>query len=143
MSTATNKAIVRRYLEQVFNERRIDLLEEFLIENYQIHSAGIAPGREAAKEWYTMISTAFPDIQLTFKDMIAEGDRVVIRGALSGTHQGELFGIPATGKRVTQTSVFIFRLVKGEIVEGWYATNYMDLMQQLGVLPALRAGLTG
>ncbi len=140
MSTRTNKAIVRRYLEQVFNERRTDLFEEFLVEKYQIHGAGIAPGREAAKEWYTMIGAAFPDMQLTFEDMIAEGEKVVIRGAFSGTHQGELFGIPATGKRVTQTSIFIFRLVKGEIVEGWYATNGPDLMQQLGVLPAPQAG---
>ena len=136
MSTATNKAIVRRYLEQIFNERRIDLFEEFLIENYQIYGAGIAPGREAAKEWCTLIGAAFPDMRLTVEDMIAEGDKVVIRGAFSGTHQGELFGIPATGKRITQTSVFIFRLVKGEIVEGWYAVNDLDLMQQLGVIPA-------
>ncbi len=87
-----------------------------------------------------MIGAAFPDMHLTFEDMIAEGEKVVIRGAFSGTHQGELFGIPATGKRVTQSSIFIFRLVKGEIVEGWYATNGPDLMQQLGVLPASQAG---
>ena len=134
MSAATNKAIVRRYLEQVFNERRIDLFEEFLVDNYQIHGAGIAPGRKAATEWHTMIGAAFPDMWLTFEDMIAEGDKVVIRGDFSGTHQGELFGIPATGKKVTHTSVFIFRLIKGQIVEGWYATNDMDLMQQLGFL---------
>jgi steroid delta-isomerase-like uncharacterized protein len=136
VSTATNKAIVRRYLDQVFNERRIDLFEEFLVENYQIHGAGIAPGREAAEEWLTMIGAAFPDMQLTFEDMIAEEDKVVVRSAFSGTHQGELFGIPATGKRVTRTSVIIFRLAKGEIVEGWYAANDLDLMQQLGVIPA-------
>jgi steroid delta-isomerase-like uncharacterized protein len=136
VSTATNKAIVRRYLEQIFNERRIDLFEEFLVENYQIHGAGIAPGREAAEEWLTMIGAAFPDMQLTFEDMIAEEDKVVVRSAFSGTHQGELFGIPATGKRVTRTSVIIFRLAKGEIVEGWYAANDLDLMQQLGVIPA-------
>ena len=86
-----------------------------------------------------MIGAAFPDMQLTVEDMIAEGDKVVVRSAFNGRHQGELFGIPAIGKRVTQTSIFIFRLVKGEIVEGWYATNGPDLMQQLGVLPAPQA----
>jgi predicted ester cyclase len=140
VSTATNKAIVRRYIEQVFNERRIDLFEEFVVENYQSFGAGIAPGREAAKEWHTTIAAAFPDMQLTIEDMIAEGDKVVVRGAFSGTHQGELFGIPATGKRVTQISVTIIRLVKGEIVEGWYATNDLDLMRQLGVFPTPQAG---
>ena len=136
MSTATNKAIVRRYLEQVFNERRIDLFEEFLVENYQIHGVSIAPGRDAAKEWLKTIGAAFPDLELTFEDMIAEGDKVVIQGALNSTHQGEIFGIPATGERVAQNSVFIFRLVKGEIVEGWYAANDLDLMRQLGMLPS-------
>ena len=140
MSTATNKAIVRRYREQVFNKRRTDLFEEFLVENYQIHGAGIKPGLEAAKEWYAIIGAAFPDMQLTVEDMIAEEDKVVVRSAFSGTHQGELFGIPATGKRVTQTLVTIFRLAKGEIVEGWFATNDLDLIQQLGVLPTPQAG---
>ena len=140
MSTRTNKAIVRRYLQQVFNEHRADLFEEFLVEKYQIHGASIAPGREAAKEWYATIGAAFPDMQLTIEDMIAEGDKVVVQGDFSGTHQGEMFGIPATGKRVIQTSIFIFRLVKGEIVEGWYATSDLDLMRQLGALPAPQAG---
>lgn len=139
MSTATNKAIVRRYLEQVFNERRTDLFEEFMVENYQIHSAGIAPGLEAAKEWFAMIGAAFPDMKLTVEDMIGEGDKVVVRGAFSGTHQGELFGIPATGKKVAQTTLMIFRLAKGEIVEGWYATDNLSMMQQLGVIPAPQA----
>lgn len=136
MSPATNKAIVRRYLEQVFNERRTDLFEEFLVENYQIHGAGIAPGLESAKEWYGVIGAAFPDMKLTVEEMIGEGDKVVVRGAFSGTHQGEVFGIPATGKEVALTMLIIFRLAKGEIVEGWYAANDLILMQQLGVIPA-------
>lgn len=140
MSTATNKAIVRRYLEQVFNKHRIDLFEEFLVENYLVHGAGIAPGREAAKEWLAMIGAAFPDMQLTFEDMIAERDKVVIQGTFSGTHQGKIFGIPATGRRVTQTSVFIFRLAKGEIVEGWYAMNDLELLGQLDPDPSPGAG---
>jgi predicted ester cyclase len=139
VSPATNKAIVRRYLEQVFNERRTDLFEEFLIQYYQIHGAGIAPGLEAAKEWFAMIGAAFPDMKLTVEDMIGEGDKVVVRGAFSGTHQGELFGIPATGKKVAQTTLIIFRLAKGEIVEGWYAANDLILMQQLGVIPMPQA----
>lgn len=139
MSIATNKAIVRRFLEQVFNERRFDLFEEFLVESCQIHGVGIAPGRESAKEWLAMIDAAIPDLRLTFEDMIAEGDKVVIRGAFGGTHRGKLYGISATGRPVAQTSVFIFRLIKGEIVEGWYATNDLKLMKKLGAAPTLKA----
>jgi steroid delta-isomerase-like uncharacterized protein len=139
VSTATNKAIARRYLEQVFNERRVDLFEEFLVADCRIHGAGIASGRDAAREWLAITGVTFPDMQLTFEDMIAEGDKVVIRAVFSGTHQGKLFGIPATGKRVTQSSVFIFRLAKGEIVEGWYVTNDLDLVKQLGEAPVQQA----
>jgi predicted ester cyclase len=137
MSVATNKAIVRRFLEQVFNERRLDLFEEFLVEDYQIHSAGIAPGRESAKEWLTMIGAGIPDMRLTFEDMIAEGDKVVIRVSFSGTHRVKTFGDPATGIGVKQNSIFIFRLIKGEIVESWYATNDLDLIKQLDAAPTL------
>ncbi len=137
MSIATNKAIVRRFLEQVFNERRFDLFEEFLVESYQIHGVGIAPGRESAKEWLAMIDAAIPDMRLTFEDTIAEGDKVVIRGSFGGTHRVETFGDPATGKCLKQNSIFIFRLIKGEIVESWYATNDLDLIKQLGAAPTL------
>jgi len=140
VSPATNKAIVRRYLEQVFNKRRTDLFEEFLVENYQIHGAGIAPGLEPAKEWFGVIGAAFPDMKLTLEELIAEGDKVVVRGSFTGTHQGDLFGVPASGKEVAQTTLIIFRLAKGEIVEGWYATNDLILMQQLGVLPVPQVG---
>lgn len=86
-----------------------------------------------------MIGAAIPDLRLTFEDMIAEGDKVVIRGAFSGTHRGKPCGIPVTGRPVTQTSVFIFRLIKGEIVEGWYATNDRELTKKLGAAPTLPA----
>jgi steroid delta-isomerase-like uncharacterized protein len=120
MSTETNKAIVRRYIEQVYNERRHDLLEEFLVEGIEFHGAGVAPGLAAARQWVAMLAAAFPDQHVTIKDVIAEGDRVVVRTTLNGTHQGEVQGIPATGNPVTQPSITIFRLAKGKIAEGWF-----------------------
>lgn len=130
MSSETNKAIIRRYLEQVFNERRYDLLEEFLVEGVELHSAGIAPGLAAAEKWVAMLIAAFPDQHMTIDDVIAEGDRVVVRSTLNGTHQGEMQGIPATGNPVSQTSITIFRLAKGKIVEGWFAADNLSMMQQ-------------
>jgi steroid delta-isomerase-like uncharacterized protein len=120
MSTETNKAVVRRYLEQVFNEGRHDLVEEFLVEGIEFHGAGIAPGLAAAEEWVAMLAAAFPEQHVTIDDVIAEGDRVVVRTTLNGTHQGEMQGNPATGNPVNQPSITIFRLAKGKIAEGWF-----------------------
>jgi steroid delta-isomerase-like uncharacterized protein len=120
MSTETNKAVVRRYLEQVFNEGRHDLVEEFLVEGIEFHGAGIAPGLAAAEEWVAMLAAAFPEQHVTIDDVIAEGDRVVVRTTLNGTHQGEMQGNPATGNQVNQPSITIFRLAKGKIAEGWF-----------------------
>jgi steroid delta-isomerase-like uncharacterized protein len=130
LSTETNKAIVRRYIEQVFNERRHDLVEEFLVEGIQFHGAGIVPGLAAAEQWVAMLAAAYPDQHVAIDDVIAEGDRVVVRSTLNGTHQGEMQGIPATGRPVTQPSISVFRLDKGKIAEGWFAADNLSKMQQ-------------
>ena len=139
MSTETNKAIVRRYLEQVVGEGRADLVEEFLVEGIELHGTGLESGLGALGQWVIMMATAFPDRQMTIDDVVAEGDRVVARTTMTGTHQGEMLGIPATGKAVTQPSITIFRLVNGKIAEGWFAADNLSFMQQLGVIPAPQA----
>jgi steroid delta-isomerase-like uncharacterized protein len=139
MSLETNKAIVRRYYDQVIGQGRADLVEEFLVENIELHGTGLPPGQEAVKQWVTQTAAAFPDRNLAVEDLIAEGDKVVILGTFSGTHLGEMEGIPATGKLVTQPSITIFRLANGKIVEGWYAADNLSMMQQLGVIPAPQA----
>ena len=136
MSTATNKAIVRRYFEQVLNDRRHDLAEEFLAENIELHGSGLAPGLEVVKQWLTMFAAAFPDGHYAIEDVVAEEDRVVARTAFNGTHQGEMQGIPATGKTVSMPSITIFRLDNGKIAEGWLISDNLGMMQQLGVMPA-------
>ena len=83
MSIETNKAIIRRYMEQVYNERRHDLVEEFLVEGIEFHGAGIAPGLAAARQWVAMLAAAFPDQHVTIDDVIAEGDKVVVRSNLN------------------------------------------------------------
>lgn len=139
MSIETNKAIIRRYMEQVYNERRHDLVEEFLVEGIEFHGAGIAPGLAAARQWVAMLAAAFPDQHVTIDDVIAEGDKVVVRSNLNGTHQGEMQGNFATGNPVTQPSITIYRLAKGKVVEGWVAADRLSMMQQLGVISAPQA----
>jgi steroid delta-isomerase-like uncharacterized protein len=139
MSTATNKAIVRRYLEQVLNEHRHELAEEFLVENIELHGSGLAPGLEVVKQWLTMFATAFPDGHMTIEDVVAEEDKVVARTTFEGTHQAEIQGIPATGTAVSVPSINIFRLDNGKIVEGWLVNDNLGMMQQLGVIPGPQA----
>jgi steroid delta-isomerase-like uncharacterized protein len=139
MSTETNKAIVRRMGEQVWNKHRVDLVEEFYTEDTVIHTPGSPPlsGLEAMKKYVTVVLNAYPDLQGTEEDMIAEGDKVVVRGTKRCTHQGELLGIPPTGKQVTTTLIFIYRLVNGKVAEAWLWNDNLSEFQQLGVIPAL------
>jgi steroid delta-isomerase-like uncharacterized protein len=141
MSTETNKATIRRMVEQVWNEHRLDLVEEFFTEDFVSHIAGVPPsaGLEELKAGIAMTLNAFPDFKLSIDDEIAEGDKVVTRRTYRGTHQGELFGIPATGKQVTNEGAAVYRLVNARIAELWNRPDNLGLMQQLGVVPALGA----
>jgi len=136
MSTETNKAIVRRYFDQVLNNKRHDLAEEFLADNIELHGSGLAPGLDVVKQWLTMFAAAFPDGHQVIEDMVAEEGRVVVRTTFNGTQQGEMQGIPATGKNVSIPSITIFRLDNGKIAEGWLVNDSLGMMQQLGVVPA-------
>lgn len=139
MSTETNKATVRRYLEQVIGAGRADLVDEFMVENIALHGTGLPPGLPALQAWVQAMADAFPDRQLSVDDVVAEGDRVVARTTMTGTHQGELEGIPATGKAISQPSITIFQLANGKIIEAWYAADHLSFMQQLGVIPTPQA----
>lgn len=136
MSTETNKAIVRRYFDQVLDEQQPNLAEEFLADNIELHGSGLAPGREAVEQWLAMFAAAFPDGHYTVDDVVAEGDKVVARTTFNGTHKAEMQGIPATGKAVSVASITIFRLHNGKIAEGWLASDNLGMMQQLGVIPS-------
>jgi steroid delta-isomerase-like uncharacterized protein len=140
MSTETNKAIVRRYTEQVLSNQRHDLIDEFLVDTVELHGVGPSIiGRPAVVEWYAMFAAAFPDWHTTIDDMVAEGDKVVVRITSNGTHHGEFQGLPATGKPYTQNAIVIYRLSNGKIVEAWVQTDILSMMQQLGLMPAPQA----
>jgi predicted ester cyclase len=94
-------------------------------------------GLEAYKQLLSVYVTAFPDLQFTIEDMIAEGDTVVVRYTTRGTHQGNFRGIPPTGKQVSGTGMFIDRLVNGKAVEQWFNGDDLGLLQQLGVIPSM------
>jgi predicted ester cyclase len=93
-----------------------------------------ATGADALKQVWAMLLRIYPDIHLTVEDLIAEGDKVVGRTRVSGTHQGEFMGVAPTGKRVTYNEIFIFRFADGRVVETWGVVDVYAQMKQIGVV---------
>jgi predicted ester cyclase len=89
------------------------------------------------KQGLTRAQAAFSDISITVEDQIAEGDKVVSRWTIRGTHKGEYMGIAPTGKQVTITGISIYRIEKGKIVEDWANSDMLGMLQQLGAIPSL------
>ena len=137
MSPETNIATVRRMIEQVYNKRHIDLIEEFFTEDVILHVIGIPSSSEleALRKYISQGLNAFPDFKLTFEDEIAAGDKVAARWTMTGTQKGELSGIPATDKQVTESGMSFYRLTNAKIAEIWFLADNLGLMQQLGVIP--------
>lgn len=133
-----NKAVARRVQEEAFNQGNLAIIDELVSADYVDHDLppGFPAGREGFKQMVAMYRAAFPDVQMTIEDVVAEGDKVVIRWAAKGTHKGELMGIPPTNKQVTVTGVDINRLAGGKLAEHWGNFDQMGMMQQLGVIPS-------
>ncbi|GAA3309997.1 ester cyclase [Nonomuraea dietziae] len=93
-------------------------------------------GAQALKHIWAMLLRAFPDIHVTVEDVIAEGDKVVCRNTVTGTHQGEYMGLPPTGKSITYSEIFIVRFADGRFAEIWGVVDVASQMRQLGMLPA-------
>jgi len=138
-----NRALIRRTFEEEVNNGNLAVIDEFAAPNYVLYSPGGAEpvrGPECLKQLITSFRTAFPDIKGTIEDMITEGDKVVVRYVWCGTHQGPWMGIPPTGKPVNFTSIDIFRIANGKVVEQWVSGDSLGLLQQLGAVPFPRRG---
>ncbi|MBU1823169.1 MAG: ester cyclase [Bacteroidetes bacterium] len=132
-----NKAVVRRYWFELWNEKKGEILDEIAIENVTFHfPGGQAHQPPTLKKWFETSRIAFPDVQFQLHDELAEGDKVVSRWSYVATNTGEFLGRPATGLKVTDLGIDIFRLEEGKIVEMWVAQDSLGLLQQLGVLPS-------
>ena len=138
MSTEQNKALVRRWIEEVFVKSNWGLIDELVAPDFVQHdpAPGQAPGAEGLKQVAPGWRRAFPDNWIEIVDMIAEGDKVAFRIHTGGTHQGEFKGIAPTGKRYDITETHIVRVSGGRIAEQWGLEDLLTLMQQLGVVPS-------
>jgi steroid delta-isomerase-like uncharacterized protein len=139
MSLHENKTIARRYFEEVLSEGNLALLDELAADDMVDHAgsaAGWLPGRAGFKQHVTLFRTAFPDLRVTVDDMVAEGDTVVAFWTVSGTHNGEWWGVPATGKHLTITAVSTIRIENGQIAEYRARADRYGALLQLGVVAA-------
>jgi steroid delta-isomerase-like uncharacterized protein len=130
----TNEAVVRRFIEDAFNGRDLDVLDEIVAEgftNYDPPFPGLPAGREGLKQVFAGFWSAFPDIHATAVHVIADEDKVGSVVSLRGTHQGELMGLPPTAREVNVRVVEIFRVAGGQIAERWGVVDRTGLMTQL------------
>lgn len=137
MSTSqeeTNMAVTRRYYEQVWNEGNLAAVDNLVADNIILN--GWAPGLEGLKSVIASTRTSFPDLRYTLEDVIAAGDKVVVRFTFGGTHQGEYRNIAPTGKQVSYTGIGIWRIAGGRFVEHWSNIDLYGLLQQLEAIPA-------
>lgn len=137
MPTEENKAIARRWGEEVWGKGNLAAVDELYATNFVFNWAppGVGPDLEGYKQTVTMFFAAFADIQASSEDMVAEGDKVAVRWTWRCTHKGEYMGIAPTGKQVTLTGIGIVRIAGGKIVEEWGEMDNLGMMQQLGVIP--------
>jgi steroid delta-isomerase-like uncharacterized protein len=137
MPAEENKALVRRFVEEFWNEGNTAAADELMAVDAAIHMpTGEVADPDGLKSFAGTWRESFPDWHSTFEELIAEGDRVAERWTGRGTHRGRLQGIPSTGKRVEVPGSVFFRIVGGKIVEFRGQLDMMSLMQQLGVMPS-------
>jgi steroid delta-isomerase-like uncharacterized protein len=138
MSIESNKTVVRRWVEEVINQNRLDVLNETHAPNYVNHflPPGAPQGIEGERMLTSQFSTAFSNAHFEIESLVGEGDLVAMRYTYTGKHSGPFNGIPATGKMFSAGGINLVRLENSKMVENWVQFDVMGLLQQLGVVPA-------
>ncbi len=138
----TNKALVRRWFREVWNEGREATIDELFAERGVAYGLGEGEaevrGPAELKPFVRNLRDSFPDIQISIHDIMAEDDKVMVRVLLEGTHSGPGLGVPPTGRRIRVGGIVIIRISKEQFVEGWNSWDQLGLLRQIGALPAAK-----
>ncbi len=139
---APTAELSRRIFEDVWNRKNLNAIDDLMSADYVHHDASsmVASGIEGYKQFVNSYLNAFPDAHFTIDDAFTDGQNEITRWTVSGTHEGELAGIPRTGRRFSVTGISIARIANGKITESWNNWDALGLMQQLGVVPAETMG---
>jgi steroid delta-isomerase-like uncharacterized protein len=139
MSVEENKALGRRYFDDLWTGGDEGFIDRHVAPDYVFHDPGTpggVRGTEGLRGYYGRFRSGFPDMRFTVEDQIAEGDKVVTRWSVEATQTGPFLGLPASGKSVHVTGINIFRIVDGCIVEGWHNLDVVGMLEQLGIAPS-------
>lgn len=135
--SAENKALVRRWFDEVWNKGDASAIDRLFAANGIVHGLGAEmKGPAGFKPFHAAYRDAFPDVRLELEDLIAEDDKVAFRWTATATHQGSGLGFPPTGKKVSFTGMGVIRVQDGKLVEGWNNFDQLGLVQQLGIVTA-------
>lgn len=133
-----NADLVRRWFEEVWNQRRAEAIDELLAPETIVHGLGEGgadiQGTGLFKQFHRQFTEAFPDMHITVEEVVCRGDMAAARFSGSGTHRGDHLGVPATGKAVTFTGMSFMRWRDGQIVEGWNNVDIPGILMQVGLL---------
>jgi steroid delta-isomerase-like uncharacterized protein len=140
MSSETNKALIRQFFEEVWNTGNEEAIDRFIAADATGNDPDFGMGREGFKRQWRTWRTAFPDIHFEVEEMVAEGDTVVARWTLTGTHRGPFLGVTATGRSIRVRGMSLDHLKDDVLVSGFDGWDNLGLRQQLGIIPEDTAG---
>ena len=138
--SADNKAVVRRLYEEVWNKRKLEVINEIISPSHALQASNIfgsSIGPEAYKRNALLFFAGYPDLHWTIEDTIAEKDKVVACWTISGTHKGDYLGVSATNKKISVDGMTVHHITNGKIMDSYVSWDIWGMMQQLGVVPAL------
>ena len=137
--SAENKKIAQRIIKEVWSDGNLAIVDERYAADFS-HIDPLAPGAnniEMYRQYVQLLHNAFPDMQFEITEQVAEGDKVAVRFQASGTHKGEMMGIPATGKEGSITGITTYHIVDGQVLNETSEWDALGLLQQLGVIPQM------
>ena len=142
MGATENKAVVSSFVEEVINQGRLERVADLVALDFVELDPlpGQQQGREGLKQVIAAIRTAFPDIHWVIEEMVGEGDKVFSRFTWQGTHRGEFFGVPGTGRQITVKGMVVDRVLAGKMVDSRILMDTLSMMTQLGAIRAEKAG---
>ena len=136
MTLQDNKAVAKRFIQEVFVEADERAADELTAPDFVPHSwPGVEPGIESLKQAQRRVTAGLEDARMTIEDVIAENDKVVVRLTSHGRHAGEFMGMPPSGKDYDISEIHIFRIADGKVAEHWRDADMLGMLRQLGAFP--------